>query len=77
VTDFVFPRFRAVYLNVPGLLGLLIVTVGCGLVIYARYAACDPVSVGQVKTADQVIIISKYYSVLKNFLFAPISIFVK
>lgn len=45
---------RALYMNIPGLIGLLILTVGCGLVIYANYQGCDPVQLGVVKSADQV-----------------------
>ena len=45
---------RAVYINIPGLVGLLVLTVCCGLVIYANYKGCDPIELGVVKSADQV-----------------------
>ena len=47
-------HYRAVYLNIPGLIALLVVTVGCGLVIYAKYVGCDPVKLKRVQSADQV-----------------------
>lgn len=49
-----FIYFRAIYLNIPGLVLSLVITTGCGLVIYAKYSQCDPVSLKQVKSADQV-----------------------
>lgn len=36
------------------MIGLLVVTVGCGLVIYANYKGCDPVTLKRVVSADQV-----------------------
>ncbi|XP_067935270.1 sodium-coupled monocarboxylate transporter 2-like [Watersipora subatra] len=45
----------ALYLNIPGLIFLLIITVGCGLVIYANYQGCDPVQLGVVQSADQLV----------------------
>ena len=46
--------YSSLYLNIPGLVALLVITVGCGLVIYANYQGCDPVQRGIVKSADQV-----------------------
>ena len=49
-----FCHYRAIYLNIPGLVALLVVTVGCGLVIYAKYVGCDTVQLKRVQSADQV-----------------------
>ncbi|XP_037089110.1 sodium-coupled monocarboxylate transporter 1-like [Pollicipes pollicipes] len=45
---------NAIWLNLAGLLFLLTVCSYAGLVIYARYRLCDPLSSGSVSTADQL-----------------------
>jgi hypothetical protein len=46
--------FRALYFNLIGLLFILSLCCGVGLVIFAKYYACDPVTLGLIKQTDQV-----------------------
>ena len=54
--------YRAVWLNVPGL--ILIVTLCCldGLVIFAVYSGCDLIQSGKITSNDQVKIPWHYIS---------------
>ncbi|CAG2171094.1 unnamed protein product, partial [Oppiella nova] len=45
---------RALYWNLPGLILFTFMAVTCGMVIYAKYHACDPVTLGLVKRHDQL-----------------------
>ena len=49
-----FKHFRAVWLNFPGLGSLLLLTSLCGMVIYAQYKDCDPITNGDIYARDQV-----------------------
>ena len=49
---------RALYFNLVGLLCILSLCCGVGLVIFAKYYACDPVKLGLIKQTDQVCQIS-------------------
>lgn len=46
--------FRALYFNLVGLICILSLCCGVGLVIFAKYYACDPVKLGLIKQSDQV-----------------------
>lgn len=43
------------YYNLPGLLLLALLSIFCGMIIYAKYHACDPVTLGLVDRHDQII----------------------
>ncbi|XP_077993904.1 sodium-coupled monocarboxylate transporter 1-like [Glandiceps talaboti] len=45
----------ALYLNIPGLLGIVSLIIMCGMVIFAAYSHCDPIKAGQVSRADQLL----------------------
>ncbi|UYV61443.1 hypothetical protein LAZ67_1004869 [Cordylochernes scorpioides] len=45
---------RAVLLNLPGLVFILVTTSLAGMVIYARYELCDPLQTGRVTAPDQL-----------------------
>jgi len=53
LVGFIF-TFRALYFNLIGLIFILSLCCGVGLVIFAKYYACDPVKLGLIKQADQV-----------------------
>ena len=46
---------RALMINMPGLIGLLIVCCMCGMVVFAQYKDCDPLTTRGIKK-DQVYI---------------------
>ena len=50
-------RDRAVLLNAPGLLTLMLLTGFCGLIMFAHFKDCDPLENGQIWASDQVIIV--------------------
>ncbi|CAG2165234.1 unnamed protein product [Oppiella nova] len=45
---------RALYWNLPGLIVFIVMSITCGMVIYAKYHACDPVTLGLIKRHDQL-----------------------
>ena len=45
---------KTLYWNLPGLVGLCLMAVVCGMVMYAKYGHCDPVSLGLIKRHDQL-----------------------
>ncbi|CAG2176455.1 unnamed protein product [Oppiella nova] len=45
---------RALYWNLPGIIVFLLMSIMCGMVIYAKYHACDPVTLGLIKRHDQL-----------------------
>ncbi|XP_054162852.1 sodium-coupled monocarboxylate transporter 1-like [Oppia nitens] len=45
---------RTLYWNLPGLLILAILAILCGMVIYAKYHACDPITLGIIERHDQL-----------------------
>jgi len=45
---------RALWWNLPGLIVVLLLNGFAGLVAYARYAKCDPLSAGYITKNDQV-----------------------
>ena len=45
---------RAMLLNGPGLIIILILTSGCGMVAYAHFKDCDPLKSGVIHATDQV-----------------------
>ncbi|CAG2173502.1 unnamed protein product [Oppiella nova] len=45
---------RALYWNLPGLIVFVVMSITCGMVIYAKYHACDPVTLGLIKRHDQL-----------------------
>ncbi|CAD5126563.1 DgyrCDS14658 [Dimorphilus gyrociliatus] len=53
------PKLRdaqiALWLNLPGLTALLTVCGLCGMVIYAQYADCDPLTLGLAEKSDQLV----------------------
>ena len=46
--------FRALWINLIGLIGLVVVTSLCGMVVYAQYRNCDPLLKGRITGRDQV-----------------------
>lgn len=46
--------FRAIWLNLPGMAAIITLSCLVGVVMFAFYAKCDPVSVELVDKADQV-----------------------
>ena len=45
----------AMWLNLPGLLVLVSICMGCGVVIYATYRGCDPLLTKDISTTSQLI----------------------
>ncbi|XP_064648287.1 sodium-coupled monocarboxylate transporter 1-like [Lineus longissimus] len=45
----------ALWINLPGLFGLLTLTAMCGMVIYAMYGDCDPKTMGDIMASDQLL----------------------
>ena len=45
---------QALFINLVGLFILMITCAFGGMVVYAKYADCDPISAGIVKTGDQL-----------------------
>ncbi len=54
---------QTLYYNLPGLLLIAVLAVACGIVIYAKYHACDPITLGHITRHDQVHI---YYIIKYN-----------
>ncbi|XP_022700030.1 sodium-coupled monocarboxylate transporter 1-like isoform X2 [Varroa jacobsoni] len=46
---------RVIFLNLPFLCVALFLSCFCGLLVYARYVACDPMSIQKVQSADQLL----------------------
>lgn len=42
------------WVNVPGLTAVMVVSSLCGAVVYAQYADCDPVKSNKIDANDQV-----------------------
>jgi hypothetical protein len=67
-------RFRALYFNLIGLICILSLCCGVGLVIFAKYYACDPVRIGLIKQSDQVYtILNEEISNKRLFFFVALS----
>ena len=45
---------RALWLHLPITVGIAYLAMWCGVIIYAKYRGCDPVTMGQIKRHDQV-----------------------
>ena len=50
----ILPLYRALWLNVVGIGGLLLICGYAGLVMHAFYHNCDPLTTQQVTTKDQL-----------------------
>ena len=46
--------YRSIWLNLPGMASIITIACLAGVVIYAFYATCDPLTFGLVDKADQV-----------------------
>ncbi|XP_070536023.1 sodium-dependent multivitamin transporter-like [Ptychodera flava] len=57
----------ALYLNMPLLLCIVSLIILCGMVIFAAFAGCDPIKLGLVARADQLLA----YYVIEEFAFLP------
>ena len=42
------------WINLPGLTSLMVITSLCGMVVYAQYKDCDPMKSGRIAATDQV-----------------------
>jgi hypothetical protein len=49
------PYISALWINLPGLTALLTICSLCGMVVYAEYKDCDPISTGRIVAKDQVV----------------------
>ncbi|XP_054159523.1 sodium-coupled monocarboxylate transporter 1-like [Oppia nitens] len=45
---------RTLYWNLPGLILLCVLAIMCGMVIYAKYHDCDPITLGLISRHDQL-----------------------
>jgi len=43
------------WINVPGLITLVTVCSLAGMIVYAEYRRCDPLSTGRIHASDQVL----------------------
>ena len=46
--------FRALFWNLLGLLAILSLSLAIGLVMFAKYHDCDPLSTGRIQISEQV-----------------------
>lgn len=58
----VFLIFRVIWLNLPGNIITVTMTILVGLIIYANYSTCDPIKTKQVSSPNQVIIFLLLFS---------------
>lgn len=45
---------KALWLHLPIVIGIAYLAMWCGVIIYAKYRGCDPITMGQIKRHDQV-----------------------
>lgn len=45
---------RTLYWNIPPVVLIAILAVWCGIILFARYYRCDPMSMGMIERADQL-----------------------
>ena len=46
---------KAIFLNLPGLIFLMLISGYCGLLAYTKYALCDPIKSGIIQKPDQIL----------------------
>ena len=46
---------KAIFLNLPGLIFLMLISGYCGLLAYAKYSLCDPIKTGTIQKSDQIL----------------------
>jgi Na+/proline symporter len=45
---------KTLYWNLPPVVGIALLAIWCGIVVFAKYFQCDPVSMGIIKRNDQL-----------------------